>query len=80
MFKIAISLENIGIYDTQTLIKKKMWVVLILTQTFFQKYIIVVLTLFLLKTDLMSLTTFGTVSVFSVGKELYVSVLILTKL
>ena len=23
MFKIAISLENIGIYDTQTLIKKK---------------------------------------------------------
>ena len=80
MFKIAISLENIGIYDTQTLIKKKMWVVLILTQTFFQKYIIVVLTLFLLKTDLMSLITFGTVSVFSVGKELYVSVLILTKL
>ena len=57
-----------------------MWVVLILTQTFFQKYIIVVLTLFLLKTDLMSLITFGTVSVFSVGKELYVSVLILTKL
>ena len=80
MFKIAISLEDIGIYDTQTLIKKKMWVVLILTQTFFQKYIIVVLTLFLLKTDLMSLITFGTVSVFSVGKELYVSVLILTKL
>ena len=80
MFKIAISLENIGIYDTQTLIKKKMWVVSILTQTFFQKYIIVVLTLFLLKTDLMSLITFGTVSVFSVGKELYVSVLILTKL
>ena len=80
MFKIAISLENIGIYDTQTLIKKRMWVVLILTQTFFQKYIIVVLTLFLLKTDLMSLITFGTVSVFSVGKELYVSVLILTKL
>ena len=80
MFKIAISLENIGIYDTQTLIKKKMWVVLILTQTFFQKYIIVVLTLFLLKTDLMSLITFGTVSVFSVGKELYVSFLILTKL
>ena len=80
MFKIAISLENIGIYDTQTLIKKKMWVVLFLTQIFFQKYIIVVLTLFLLKTDLMSLITFGTVSVFSVGKELYVSVLILTKL